>query len=429
MKIVRDAVWGDIELSALEIEVIDTKAFQRLRKIKQLGCAHLVYPTALHTRFDHSLGCLHCAQSMMENIEKKDFRFTDEDRVLVRMSALLHDITHIPFGHTLEDERRIFPRHDLNIRRWSYFVEESEIGEILGREGMAEKVKETLFGDEDDYRSEIVRGAISADLLDYLARDAYFCGMKIGYDRRVLRYFAVDGKRLVIELFKDGIFRNDAFSETVNLLRSRYFMTERIYYHHSKIACSVMVSKAVEGAFSAGFEEKNFLTLGDEEVLHEIKKFGRGENGTESIIDLYEKRKLYKRCFLHRTRDIKEDRASELYLDKGGVRKKIENKIAKKLKLPSWQIALYCPPPQMYLKEASVNVLLNKNEHCKLNEMENPDISALEHKHKNLWSIYLFISPEAESLRDRAGESCEQEIGLKNELPNEKRGQLSLWMN
>src|SRR6185295_9881867 len=110
-KVVRDAVHGDIELSGLEIELIDTPEFQRLRGIKQLGTAYLVFPSATHTRFEHSIGAAWMAQRMVDAIRRSHPVSVDE-AALIRVTALLHDITHIPFGHTLEDERRVLPRHD-----------------------------------------------------------------------------------------------------------------------------------------------------------------------------------------------------------------------------------------------------------------------------------------------------------------------------
>ncbi|MBN1620280.1 HD domain-containing protein [candidate division WOR-3 bacterium] len=427
MKVIRDAVWGDIEINALEKEIIDTPSFQRLRKIRQLGCAHLVYPTALHTRFDHSLGTLHCASLIMQSIVKKGFTFEPEDKLTIRLAALLHDVTHIPFGHTLEDERRIFPRHDMTRERWKKIVSEKSIGSILGREGVDEKVESILFGESGSYPEAIVKGVLSADLLDYLSRDSYFCGLNVGYDMRVFRYFGIEDKKLFIELFKDGIFRHDAFSETVNLLRARYFMTERVYYHHSKIASSVMVSKAVEEALSSGFDPEKFLYMGDDEIIFEINNNTPNNKDAARILYLYDRRSLYKRCFIHQTRDLDDERARDLYFDSRSVRKKAEKKIAKRLRIKPSEIALYCPPPDMYLKEIDVPVSVRGKKLMKLSEMDNPDIKTLEYKHRQLWKICLFISPDSEDLAQKAGEICAEEIGLKNELPKEKTGQLSLW--
>src|SRR6185369_16915146 len=97
-KLIRDAVHGDIEMDSLEIELMDTPEFQRLRGIKQLGTAYLVFPSAVHTRFEHSLGTSWMAHRIIETIRRTTTVHSDDERV-IRIAALLHDITHIPFGH------------------------------------------------------------------------------------------------------------------------------------------------------------------------------------------------------------------------------------------------------------------------------------------------------------------------------------------
>jgi len=116
-------IWGDIEIHDKEIEIVDSKPFQRLRRIKQLGLADLVYPCAKHTRFDHSLGTLSAAQLMIDNLKKQGIEIKDEDIDCIRYYALLHDISHIPFGHTLEDEGMLYERHDKG-ERWKYYTEQ-----------------------------------------------------------------------------------------------------------------------------------------------------------------------------------------------------------------------------------------------------------------------------------------------------------------
>src|ERR1041384_1405527 len=105
-KLIRDAVHGDIEFGALEVELMDTPEFQRLRGIKQLGTAYLVFPSAVHTRFEHSLGTPWMARLMLDAV-RRTTAISFDDEILIRVAALLHDMTHIPFGHTLEDERRV----------------------------------------------------------------------------------------------------------------------------------------------------------------------------------------------------------------------------------------------------------------------------------------------------------------------------------
>src|ERR1041384_3924233 len=133
-KLIRDAVHGDIEFGALEIELMDTPEFQRLRGIKQLGTAYLVFPSAVHTRFEHSLGTSWMAQRLIQSIRRTGSVSADDER-LIRISALLHDIMHIPFGHTLEDERRVLPRHDKDDERVRQFLEGGTGGRILESEG------------------------------------------------------------------------------------------------------------------------------------------------------------------------------------------------------------------------------------------------------------------------------------------------------
>src|SRR3954447_23672274 len=162
-KLIRDAVHGDIELGALEIELMDTPEFQRLRGIRQLGTAYLVFPSAVHTRFEHSLGTSWMAQRILEAVRRSPSVSTisADDEKVIRVAALLHDITHIPFGHTLEDERRVLPRHDKDFARVRYFLEDSSVGRILKREGIQTEVMSALTSG-GTLQSDIVGGAISA---------------------------------------------------------------------------------------------------------------------------------------------------------------------------------------------------------------------------------------------------------------------------
>ena len=138
-KLIRDAVHGDIEVSSLEVELMDTPEFQRLRGIKQLGTAYLVFPSAVHTRFEHSLGTSWMAHRILQSVRRTESVSQDEER-LIRVAALLHDLTHIPFGHTLEDERRVLPRHDKDEERVDYFSKMSVVARILKREGLQDAV-------------------------------------------------------------------------------------------------------------------------------------------------------------------------------------------------------------------------------------------------------------------------------------------------
>jgi uncharacterized protein len=156
-KLLRDAVHGDIELDALELALVDTPEFQRLRGIKQLGTACLVYPSAVHTRFEHSLGTSWMARAMIAAL-RRTAPISDDEAAAIRLAALVHDVTHIPFGHTLEDERRVLPRHDKDEGRFAHFLQQSSLAQHLHRSGYQDQVLRILKG-EAGFASEIVTGS------------------------------------------------------------------------------------------------------------------------------------------------------------------------------------------------------------------------------------------------------------------------------
>ena len=131
----RDAVHGDIEFDNFECDVINTPEFQRMRGIRQLGLGHLVYPSAQHSRFEHSMGVAHMATRIVEAVRRNNGAqiISEQEHSFIRALALIHDIGHIPFGHTLEDERPIYTKadhHDCE-RRLSLFLRNTELGKAL----------------------------------------------------------------------------------------------------------------------------------------------------------------------------------------------------------------------------------------------------------------------------------------------------------
>ncbi len=152
--------------------------------------------------------------------------------------------------------------------------------------------------------------------------------------------------------------------------------------------------------------------------------------GNRDLLMLYKnftERKLYKRCYLHITRDMPGSLIEDLHYNKNNKRDKFEESIASKLKISSLEIGLHCPSTDMYLKEADVLSMPNSEEVKKLSELKNYDIDNIVYKHRCIWRLYLFIAPHKYTLADKAGELCEKELGLLNELPLERRGQLVLW--
>jgi len=393
-KLIRDAVHGDIELGALEIEIIDTPEFQRLRGIRQLGTAYLVYPSAIHTRFEHSLGTSWMAHRIVEVLRRNSAVDSGMEN-LIRVSALLHDITHIPFGHTLEDERRVLPRHDKDHARVRYFLQDSAVGRILEREGIQAEVISALTTSES-LQSDIVGGAISADLLDYLRRDTYFCGLAQNYDSRIFESFVIDGGRLVMELEKGGTLRRDALSELVNLLRIRYTLSERVYFHHTKIASGAMISKAVELALQCGFDPEELRVLKDETLVWVLLHRYSENPAILHLLTCLERRELYRPCLVW-TIDIGEDRRQDIvrrFHEDRTQREEVEGRLAAAAGLKPYQVIIYCPSFGMSLPEAEVPVRMGSRL-LPLSGSNNEEIRILKEKHKALWKFYVLI--------DRAG--------------------------
>ncbi|HYG56622.1 MAG TPA: HD domain-containing protein, partial [Symbiobacteriaceae bacterium] len=296
--LLRDPVHGDIFLTDMETRVLDTREVQRLRNIKQLGAAHLVFPGCVHTRFDHSLGALACAHRMMENLRLVGHHIDPHDATLVRLAILLHDVTHIPYGHTFEDERQIFPRHDAGPRLDYFFGPTCELGRVLAELGVADAVKGILTGaPPTPWMGQIVSSTVDADLLDYLRRDSFFAGLRQDYDDRIYSYYTLEGGQLLINMVKHGIDRPDARTEILHLLRMRYMLTERIYLHHAKIAAGAMISKAVELHAQRGLREEALYDLGDQTFVDLLARLPGPAVAADLVAGLATRR-LYKRAYV-----------------------------------------------------------------------------------------------------------------------------------
>lgn len=423
-KVFRDPVHGDISLPRPLVDLCDTPEVQRMRSIRQLGTASLVYPGATHSRFEHSLGTCHLTQRLLSNLGMDPHQHLD-----VLAAALLHDITHIPYGHTLEDERRVFQRHDTP-ERLRHFLPRGGLGQKLKAHKLLDPVLAILGGKpEQPWRSEVFSGAVCADLLDYLRRDAYFCGLPQSYDMRILSMFRVNEQGyLYLEALKDGLVRQDVLSEVVNLLRLRYFLSERVYFHHTKTASGAMISRSVEAALEHGWTLKDLEACGDEVLLHRLQSELASDPIIGLLVSQLRSHQIHKRAYVI-TRRVGEERRRELvenYHKNAQQRAEAEAEISRRCKLKPGELILYCPAFGMQLKEADMRVRLREREIGPLSAVALPELHVLRERHQDLWKFYAFLAPQCSSKLAKVSHACEEFFREPNHLPALQGGQLYL---
>lgn len=412
--LVREPVHGDLFLTDIEVRVLDSREMQRLRGIKQLGTAHLVFPGCVHTRFDHSLGALHMAHRMMETLRLQGHAIDPADAQLVRLAILVHDVTHIPYGHTFEDERQIFPRHDAGPRLDHFLGLKSELGRTLAAEGFLDGVKGILTGQPPKpWMGQVVSSTVDADLLDYLRRDSFFSGLRMDFDDRVLSYFTMEQNRLLINMVKHGLDRPDARTEIIHLLRMRYVLTERLYLHHAKIAAGAMISKAVElHTKHTGLREEALYDLGDQTFMDLIGRLP-GPGVIQQLIEGVAGRRLYKRAYVLSGDSLGPDREAFIarYAGQSAQREELENQIAARVRLKPGQVILYCPKASFF-KEVRVPVRSRHGIGPLLELDQSGEVAAMARQYEGLWRTYVFCPAEKVDAVRRA---CEKLFGYESE--------------
>lgn len=363
----------DIQLGSAEMMLTQTRMFQRLMEIRQLGLAYLVYPSAGHSRGYHSLRCLEEAQRILAALEEHHGDISDDDRRAVRGAALLHDIGHIPFSHTLEDEHEILPKHDhaqrieLALGRLHDEISEREreAGPALEVIEAARPLLLAIAGGpeaEQDWRSDTVGNTVCADLLAYITTDAQWTGIekRPGY-YRIYEYFDRVDNRLCIRLTKGGL-RNDIVSSIMDLLDMRYALTERVVVHHAKAVASAMLARA---ARLAGLEfTDELLDMGDERFLIHLSQLAasNGSEGAKRLVDGLTARRLHRRVFKVgvRARDAWDEGRDRSFCDTYRDGQEVERLLAEvenSAGLPIGSLAMWCPPAKSGMKLVRAHVV------------------------------------------------------------------------
>ncbi|MBL8861622.1 MAG: HD domain-containing protein [Planctomycetes bacterium] len=437
--VIRDPVHGDVHLTDEEMRVLDTPEMQRLRGIRQLGTAYLVFPGALHTRFDHSIGSLHMARAVIESVNRNfeldpaaSVAIGEEEARVVRIAALVHDVTHVPFGHSIEDQDGIFGRHDLPHRFQGLLGKRTVLGRVLADLGVADDVLAILEASEraraiPPYWRQIVGGTLASDILDYLARDAYFTGLKLAVDPRITGYLKVDRatQNLYVDLAKHDLLREDILSEVVRLLEARYHFSERVYYHHAKVAAGALVARAVETALASGaLREEDFYTQTDASVLDLLERGVErapraARERVRDLVTRFRERRLPKRACVfpaYENAAHQESLVGRFFAPGGAAaRQELEARIADTARFATGRevdVIVYCPARAMQLKEARMHVRwpgVPGVAPLAQFQARVPRLADLEAGYRNLWKFYVFADAPADAL-PKVAEIAEAEL-------------------
>ena len=326
-KVIRDPIHGNISLSELEVELVDTEQFQRLRNIKQNGFCYLVYPAMNSTRFEHSLGVMHLAGILSYHLNLRE-----KDKNLLRVAGLLHDIGHCAFSHTLDGIiKKSGHSHEENSSR---IILKTEISDMLKKHGINPKEVSNLINGKGSL-SKIISSEIDIDKMDYLLRDSYYAGVAYG---------TIDLERIIysMRIIKDEIVINERGLEAVeSLLIGRNMMYQTVYRHHTKRIAEAMFIKAVNTMI--GLKKLTYSGLIKIDDIDLIEELRNSKGYPKEMIDRIDKRKLFKTVLQEKLTNLPIE--SRKYLENNI--EKIEKEIARGYKIKEGYVFINLPKAAM----------------------------------------------------------------------------------
>jgi HD superfamily phosphohydrolase len=237
-KFFQDPVYGPIPVqSPLLLSLIDSRAVQRLKHIRQLGTSYFTFLGAEHSRFSHSLGCLHLMGVVLDHLEREEgLKVTAETRELAQASALLHDVGHCAYSHTLEGVLG----HEHEAMSVRLVREDPQLRALLGRRAgpVADVLRGRPRGREASVLVDLVSSQLDVDRLDYLVRDAHYTGLDSGLVdvSRIVSNFTLHRGKLVVK--ERGSLAVEEY------FLARYFMYWKVYFHKTS-RCLELILKAL----------------------------------------------------------------------------------------------------------------------------------------------------------------------------------------
>jgi HD superfamily phosphohydrolase len=352
-RIIRDPLWNTIRLDPTAVRIIDTAAFQRQRYIKQLGFAHLVYPGATHTRFDHAVGVYHLAVTALRRLRECGGIQEElwEEARLVPYAALLHDIGHYAFSHSLEElGSDMLPGDHEAVS--AHFFSSPELREALSTlgEDAGLKIHALIQGRSKNPFGGLVAGSLDLDKMEYLRRDARFCGVPYG---------EVDVDRLLqgLVILKDpetgasevGVYEK-AVSALESLLFAKYQMFRNVYWHHGVRAAAALYKRIINEAVAAGIlDAEELVGPTDEELLYETSRRAQasdtevGERLATRWLPALRARRLPKRALEVTAAELGDRVVEDWALSETSLKRGVEDSLANEVGLEPGEVFIDFP--------------------------------------------------------------------------------------
>jgi len=374
-KVINDTIHGSFHVDDVRSQLLKTPEFNKLSHIKQLGLAHLVFPGAHHTRFEHSLGVSHVGGLMSDSL-----KLDADEKQLVQVAAMLHDVGHGPYSHTLEHilherggidhmsvtEGIITGDHDvLRAGEQSVFSDRDRVPDILERHGIEPEQISSLirgadamgternlfwnegqdvFSDDDHTLANVVHGPVDCDQIDYLLRDAHFTGVKHGI---------IDHRHLIHNLHRHA--GNIAIDESglpalEGMLTARALMYSAVYFHRVTRITEMMLSSAVERMDAENSDPIDMQRMVDAEIWQVLDEQGEYQR---DIIRRIKYRQLFKVALTRRRSDLNEEQVKillEIATDTQR-RRALEDEIASRAKVPEGYVCIDVPSVKLLLSE------------------------------------------------------------------------------
>jgi HD superfamily phosphohydrolase len=385
MTTIKDSVHDHIEVTGVAEALLETPTVQRLRHISQLGTVSLVYPSANHTRFEHSLGVYHLADRALGHLGVEG-----QQAERVRAAALLHDVGHTPYSHNIEEvvERHTGRAHD-------------EVAPILGRGAVATVLTDhglnpdsvaALVAGEGEL-GQLVSGELDIDRMDYLIRDAHHTGVPYGsvdHQRFVRELRIVDGELVLVE-------GNVQTAES--LLLARALMNPVVYKHHvSRIAKSMLRRGTERLLAETDTQAAELRSWDDNDLLVSL----RDCSATEGYGERLTHRSLFKRAVWAEMAAVPDDLRSA---DHEAIRA-IEAEIVEAANVPRDAVIIDVPP-EPSMTESTSRVVVNGDVRSLADQ--STLVSALRAAQRDQWRLGVYAP---ESVADRVGDAAVRVLGL-----------------